>query len=329
MKNKTFLGNSDIEINPLGLGCMGMSEFYGKSDDQESLKILESAFDLGIDYYDTADTYGLGHNERLLSSFIKNKRNKIKVGSKFGIVREQGQYERTIDNSPQYIKLALEKSLKNLNTDYLDLYFVHRFDQNANLEETMLALKKLKDEGKILSVGVSELSAKSLKIAHQICPIDVVQTEYSLMTRDVEEEILPLCKTLGISFMAYSPLGRGLLTGGIPSRDKLASDDLRLHLPRFQTQSMIENEKLIHVLADMALKYKCTSGQLAMAWLLSQYEKMILIPGTRKESRLKENFECQNVKIDKNDINVLSETFKNGQIAGDRYLSSGMMGINV
>ena len=329
MKNNVFLGNSKIEINPLGLGCMGMSEFYGKSDDQQSLKILESAFDLGIDYYDTADTYGLGHNEKLLSTFIKNKRHELKVGSKFGIVREPGQYERGINNSPKYIQQALEKSLKNLNTDYLDLYFVHRFDQHADLEKTMLCLKQLKDEGKILSIGVSELSANSLKIANEICPIDVLQTEYSLMTRDVEDEILPLCKALGISFMAYSPLGRGLLTGGITNRESLASDDFRLNLPRFQTNNMQKNEKLIQMLANIASKYQCTSGQLAMAWLLAQYEKMILIPGTRNLSRLKENFASQHIKINSDDINLLSETFKSGIIKGDRYLDSGMKGINV
>lgn len=329
MSQKTLLGTSGISVNSIGLGCMGMSDFYGNSNDLESLQVLEKALEIGIDYYDTADTYGFGRNEQLLSNFIKNKRNRIKIGTKFGIVREEGKYERSINNNPAYIKSSLEKSLKNLGTDYIDIYFVHRFDINANLTDTMQTLLKLKEEGKILTVGVSELSPESIEIAHKICPIDVLQTEYSLMTRDIEAKILPLCKKLGITFMAYSPLSRGLLSGNIESKNDFDTNDLRRQLPRFSDDSFKQNAKLIKVLQLMSEKYKCTQSQISMAWLLAQYDKMILIPGTRKISRLIENYNTKNVNLEETDLKLLSNTFKPIDVAGERYTDGGMIGINV
>lgn len=317
------------DLNPVGLGCMGMSEFYGESDEENSRAVLSEAVAMGVNYFDTADTYGHGHNERLVGSSLRDVREDVLIGTKFGIVREVGKYERTIDNSPDYIRRALEASLERLGTGYVDVYFVHRMDPEASLSATMETLGALKEEGLIRAIGLSEVSALTLRRAHEIVPVDVLQTEYSLMTRDVEASILPACQELGVRFMSYSPMGRGLLTGLFRGKEDFKEGDFRVHLPRFAQDNLSHNRDLLVPLQEVAERHDATLGQVCLAWLLSKDKNMIVIPGTRSVKRLQENVGARSLRLSERSIRELDSVFSPERIAGARYTEAGMRGVNV
>jgi len=321
------LGFSGLEISQIGLGCMGMSEFYGPTDDTMSLATLERAAELGITFFDTADTYGFGHNETLLGSFLKG-RTGLKVATKFGIVRQPGKYERRVDNSPDYIAQACDASMTRLGVDAIDLYYAHRLNHAYPLEETIAAMAALVKAGKVRSIGLCEVSAATLRRAHAVHPISAVQSEYSLWTRDPEAEILPVCRELGIAFVAYSPLGRGMLTGAITSSTRLAENDFRNISPRFQGANMAANLRLVEKVRALAAEKRCTSGQLALAWLLHQGNDIIPIPGSKRIRYLDENAGASDVELSSADLATIAAACPPGIAAGERYPEEGMKGLN-
>ncbi|MCC3306198.1 aldo/keto reductase [Sneathiella sp. HT1-7] len=325
---KRILGNSNIEISALGLGCMGMSEFYGPADDEQSLNTLEHAFDIGITLYDSADTYGVGHNEELLGRFAQGKRDKIVLATKCGIVRQKGKYERRIDSSPDYIKSACEASLKRLGTDFIDLFYLHRLNPEVQIEESVGALADLMAEGKITSYGLCEVSEKTLRRAHTVLPVAALQTEYSLWSREPENLILDVCREQNTAFVAYSPLGRGFLTGKLTSKNDLAEGDFRASNPRFQDENLSHNVTLLNAVEEIANIHDCTTGQVALAWLLSQGPDIIPIPGTRRIKYLDENAGSVNVNLSPSDLATLDKVFNKEAISGNRYTDEGMKGIN-
>jgi aryl-alcohol dehydrogenase-like predicted oxidoreductase len=335
MLQQQSLPHAAYTVSALGLGCMGMSEFYGSSDDAESLQTLTAALDLGVTFFDTSDTYGIGHNEELIGRFLKTiDRKKIQLATKFGIVRQKGVYDRRIDNSPAYIRSACDASLQRLGIDHIDLYYVHRFDTTQKIEDVVATLAALKKEGKIGAVGLSEVSAATLRRAAAVHPIAALQSEYSLWTRDVENEILPACRELGTAFVAYSPLGRGVLTGALTKLDGLAADDFRRQSPRFADGNLDRNLKLIEPVAKLATDKGCTEGQIALAWLLAQSaadqrSPVVPIPGTRRIKYLKENVAAATVKLTPADLKLLDEALPRGAAIGERYAPAGMKGVNV
>ncbi|RFB78517.1 aldo/keto reductase [Methylovirgula sp. 4M-Z18] len=326
MRNRV-LGSSGIAVAEIGLGCMGMSEFYGPSDEAESLATLNRAHHLGVTFYDTAETYGSGHNESLVGRFLKEHRD-VKIATKFGIVRTPGTYERRIDNSPDYIARACEGSLQRLGVETIDVYYAHRVNPAQPIEETVGAMARLVEQGKVRGLGLSEVSAATLRRAHAVHPISAVQTEYSLWTRDVEAEILPTCRELGIAFVPYSPLGRGMLTGAITSTDKLADSDFRRRSPRFQGDNFEANLRLVETVKKLAAAKGCTPGQIALAWLLAQGDDIIPIPGTRRIKYLEENVAAADVALSPNDLTDINAMLPAGAAAGARYPEAGMTGIN-
>ena len=293
----TQLGTSSLRINRLGLGCMGMSEFYGESDEQQSIETLHSAIDLGVNFFDTADMYGVGHNEELIGRAFAGKWNEVVLATKFGIVRDEKGGFPGIDCSPDYIKKACEASLKRLNTEVIDLYYAHRVDPNVPIEETVGAMKNLVDTGKVRYIGLSEASSEDLQKASREATITALQTEYSMWSRDVEEDILATCRELNIAFVAYSPLGRGFLTGAITSRDSLEKGDFRLNGPRFQEDTLEQNKAFLQLIESIAKEKGITSAQVALGWVLNQGDDIFPIPGTRKISRLKENLASLEIKF--------------------------------
>jgi len=286
---KFQLGKSDLNISRLGLGCMGMSEFYGSSDEKESIETLHGAIDLGLNFFDSADMYGSGRNEELIGRAFKGKRDKVVLATKFGFLRDADGGWKGLDCSPAYIKTACEASLKRLNTDVIDLYYAHRIDPNVPIEDTVGAMKDLVDAGKVRYIGLSEASSEELQRASKVHPITALQTEYSLWSRDVETDILATCRDLGVGFVPYSPLGRGFLTGKIQSRESLEADDYRLASPRFQAEALEDNKKFLTLVERISAEKGITPAQVALAWVLHQGETIFPIPGTRKISRLKEN----------------------------------------
>lgn len=335
MLQQQSLPHAAYTVSALGLGCMGMSEFYGSSDDTESLRTLTAALDLGVTFFDTSDTYGIGHNEELIGRFLKTiDRKKIQLATKFGIVRQKGVYDRRIDNSPAYIRSACDASLRRLGIDHIDLYYVHRFDTTQKIEDVVATLAALKKEGKIGAIGLSEVSAATLRRAAAVHPIAALQSEYSLWTRDVESEILPTCRELGTAFVAYSPLGRGVLTGALTKLDGLAADDFRRQSPRFADGNLDRNLKLIEPVAKLATDKGCTPGQIALAWLLAQSAAdhrapVVPIPGTRRIKYLKENVEAATVTLTPADLKLLDSALPRGAAIGERYTPAGMKGVNV
>jgi aryl-alcohol dehydrogenase-like predicted oxidoreductase len=307
---------------------MGMSEFYGPKDDNESMKVLEKAVELGIDFFDTADTYGLSHNEALLGRFIASHRPKIKVATKFGIVRKAGEYKRTINNSPEYARQACESSLIRLGVEQIDLFYVHRLDETQPIEETMFGLTKLVEQGKIARIGLCEVSAGTLRRAHAVHPITALQTEYSLWTRDVEQEILPVCDELGIGFVPYSPLGRGFLTGRYQKQSDFLDGDFRKYLPRFSEEAIGNNILIADAVAKMATEKGCTPAQLSLAWLLSKGTNIVPIPGTKREKYLVENAASASIMLTKEEQQKLESATNKISIVGDRYTAEGMKGVN-
>ncbi|QQE13893.1 aldo/keto reductase [Planctomycetota bacterium] len=326
----TTLGKSGLNVSAIGFGCMGLSEFYGPtSDESHSLSVLEHALSHGINFYDTADMYGSGHNERLLAKFMKNKREQIILATKCAIVRKPGAYTREINNSPEYIRQACDASLKRLETDCIDLYYIHRFTGQTVIEEVMQALIDLQTQGKIKHIGLSEVSSETLKKACAIAPVAALQTEYSLSTRDVETGILQTCDKLGIGFVSYSPLGRGLLTGQITSLNDLDEKDFRRIGPRFSEKNLQQNLKRLDTLKEIAAIKNCTLSTLAIAWLLHRPTSIIPIPGTKRIKYLDQNIHATQIQLTADEIKTLDDSFPIGFFSGGRYPEAGMIGINV
>ncbi|MGJ8514517.1 aldo/keto reductase [Carnimonas bestiolae] len=319
---------ADLEVSAIGLGCMGMSEFYGPTDDDESLRVLSRAADMGIDFFDTADTYGPHHNEELIGKFIRQSGANIKVATKFGIVRKPREYTREINNSTSYVRQSCEGSLRRLGIEQIDLYYVHRVDLNHPIEETMETLVGLIREGKIARIGLCEVSEETLRRAHAVHPITAVQTEYSLWSRGVEDNVLPACRELGIGFVPYSPLGRGFLTGRFQVDEEFEGDDFRASLPRFAQGVIGTNRRIADVIATMAHEKNCTSAQLALAWLLAQGDYIVPIPGTKRLKYLEENVLASEIILSKDECGVLEMAIKQLPIIGERYTPEGMKGVN-
>lgn len=328
------LGETNEKLSAIGLGCMGMSFAYGKPDERESLKTLEHALDLGINFWDTADVYGQGHNETLIGKVLRTKRDKVFLASKFGFRYEDGfdqndmkTYKTYFDGRPEYVRMACDASLKRLGVETIDLYYSHRVDPNIPIEETVGAMSDLIKQGKVRYLGLSEASAESLKKAHAIHPIRALQSEYSLFTRDIEKEVLPVCRELGITLVPYSPLGRGMLTGTINEVPK-AADDFRTTLPRFQAETFEHNKKLVDKLEEIAKRKNCTPAQLALAWLLHQGEDIIPIPGTKKIKYLEENAAAVAVKLTADELKVITALSDEIKVMGARYTDPGMRLVN-
>jgi aryl-alcohol dehydrogenase-like predicted oxidoreductase len=322
------LGSSSIAVSALGLGCMGMSEFYGPSDDAQSLATLERALDLGVTFLDTADMYGSGHNERLLGQFLAGRRDRVVLATKFGIVREPGQYARRVDTSPAYVRAACDASLKRLGVEVIDLYYAHRINREIPIEDTVGAMADLVRSGKVRALGLSEVSAATLTRAHAVHPIAAVQSEYSLWSRDPEAEVLPACRRLGVSFVAYSPLGRGFLTGAIGGTEQLAATDFRRLSPRFQAENMAANLRLVDAVKAVATDLGATPAQVALAWLLHRGPDIVPIPGTRRIARLEENVAAAALALPADSVARLEALLPPGAAQGERYPAEGMKGVN-
>ncbi|WP_303722769.1 aldo/keto reductase [Malonomonas rubra] len=315
-----MLGNSTLQVGRIGFGCMGMSEFYGGTRDEAShIKILHAAIDLGINLFDTADMYGVGHNEELVSKAFSDRWEKVTVATKFGVQRGTNGEWLGICGRPEYVKDACEKSLKRLGLETIDLYYQHRPDPDVPVEESVGAMKELVEEGKVRFIGLSEFSAEQIRAAHAVHPITALQTEYSLWTRDVEEEgILDTCRDLGIAFVAYSPLGRGFLTGAIPNRETLDANDWRRDNPRFSDEALAENTRFLELIRDIAAQKGATKAQVVLAWLLAQGEDIFPIPGTRRLERLKENLGAWTVQFTAEELAEIRSQLPI-ETAGSRY----------
>ena len=314
----------------LGLGCMGMSEFYGDTDDAASLNTLERALALGVTHFDSADTYGLGHNESLLGRFVAqggaSRRQQVVLATKFGIVRAAGRYERRIDNSPAYIRDACEASLRRLGVERIDLYYCHRRDPAVPIEDVVGAMGELVRSGKVGAIGLSEVSPETLRRAHAVFPVAAVQSEYSLWSREPEMDMLATCAELGTAFVAYSPLGRAFLTGAL-DMSQLADNDFRKNNPRFVGEAQARNQQLVKSLADFAAQRGHSSSQVALAWLLNKHPHVIPIPGTRRISYLESNVGAADIALSPAEIAQLDTLFDPREVAGARYPEAGMVGI--
>lgn len=321
------LGNSEEKLSAIGLGCMGMSHAYGSLDNEESMATLHKALDLGINFWDTADMYGNGLNEELLSNVLVPNRDKVFIATKFGFRwRENGT--NYFDGSPDYMKTAVEKSLKRLKTDTIDLYYAHRIDPNVPVEDMVGAMAGLVKEGKVRYLGLSEASPASIRKAHAVHPISALQSEYSILTRDVEKEILATVRELGISLVPYSPLARGLVTATVTDLNQLAENDFRRTLPRFNGNNWSDNQKLAEGFAALANDKNCKPSQLAIAWVLSQGEDIIPIPGTKKRQYLEENAGAIDVKLNAEDLAAIEELLIKYPVKGERYSEGALKMVN-
>ena len=323
------LGRDGLTVSALGLGCMGMSEFYGARDENESIAAIHRALELGITVLDTADIYGPFTNEELVGRAIRGKRNQVVLATKFGIVRDPANpLARGINGRPEYVRNCCEASLKRLGTDYIDLYYQHRVDRNTPIEETVGAMAELGKAGKIRHIGLSEAGAQTLRRASKVHPIAALQTEYSLWSRDPEDGILATCRELGIGFVAYSPLGRGLLAGRFKSFDDLPQDDQRRNWPRFQGDNFQKNLDLVKKVEEIAQEKRCTPSQLALAWVLAQGEDIVPIPGTKRRKYIEENAGALEVQLSPQDLVRIEEVFPHGVAAGSRYPEQMMNLVN-
>ncbi|AHV98579.1 aldo/keto reductase [Paenibacillus sabinae] len=325
---KRELGKSGLEVSALGLGCMGMSEFYGSLDEEESIRTIHRAIELGGTFLDTADMYGVGRNEELVGRAIKGQRNNVILATKFGNVRAADGTPLGINGRPEYVKQACDASLRRLGVDHIDLYYQHRVDPNTPIEETVGAMADLVQAGKVRYLGLSEASPRTIDKAHAVHPIAALQTEYSLWSREVEDEILPFCREKGIGFVAYSPLGRGFLTGQIKSFDDLEENDYRRFAPRFQGDNFRKNLDLVDRIHEIAKEKSCSSSQLALAWLLSQGDDIVPIPGTKRRSYLEENIGALDITLDEDDLRRIEEAAPQGAAAGFRYPEASMKTID-
>ena len=322
------LGTQGLTVSELGLGCMGMSEFYGSGDEAESVATIHRALTLGVNFLDTADMYGPFTNEELVGRAIKGRRDEVVLATKFGNERRADGSRVGINGTPEYVHKACDASLKRLGVEHIDLYYQHRVDPNVPVEETVGAMKELVEAGKVRFLGLSEAAPETIRRAHQVHPISALQTEYSLWSRDPETEILPTVRELGIGFVPYSPLGRGFLTGQITSPGDFAEDDFRRSSPRFQGENFERNLELVEQVRTLAGEKGVTPGQLALAWLLHQGDDIVPIPGTKHRSRLEENVEAASVHLNQAELSRLAEIVPVGAAAGERYNEGGMRTLN-
>lgn len=322
------LGNQGLVVSALGLGCMGMSEFYGTADETEAIATIHRALELGVTFLDTADMYGRGANEQLVGKAIKGRREQVVLATKFGIVRSDDMGFRGVNGSPEYVQQACDASLQRLGIDYIDLYYQHRVDPDVPIEETVGAMAELVEQGKVRYLGLSEASIETIRRAHATHPISALQSEYSLWQREPEDEIIPTLRTLGIGFVPYSPLGRGFLSGQITSPDDLAADDFRKYLPRFQGDNFYKNLQLVERVQEIAGEKGVTPGQLALAWLLAQGEDIVPIPGTKRRVYLEENIAAVEIKLSGEELQRIDEVSPKGVAVGERYPASSMSTLN-
>jgi aryl-alcohol dehydrogenase-like predicted oxidoreductase len=316
---KRTLGSEGLEVSALGLGCMGMSEFYGTADEDEAVATIHRALELGIFFLDTADMYGPFTNEKLVGRAIAGRRDDVVLATKFGNERSEGGGFLGVNGKPEYVRAACDASLRRLGVDHIDLYYQHRVDKTVPIEETVGAMKELVEQGKVRHLGLSEASPETIRRAHAVHPISALQTEYSLWTRDPEEAVLPTVRELGIGFVAYSPLGRGFLSGAITKPADLAEDDFRRHNPRFQGENFGKNLELVERVREIAEEKGATPGQLALAWLLHQGEDIVPIPGTKRVSYLEENAAATEIELSADDLARIDEAAPLGGTAGERY----------
>jgi aryl-alcohol dehydrogenase-like predicted oxidoreductase len=328
--NKRTLGPDGPEVSEIGLGCMGMSAFYGTSDEQESVSTIHRALDLGCNFLDTSDMYGPHTNERLVGRAIKGRRDEVFLATKFGIKLEHGPDgipRRSIDGRPEYVREACEGSLQRLGVEHIDLYYQHRVDPNTPIEETVGAMAELVAEGKVRHLGLSEASAETIRRASAVHRITALQSEYSLWTRDVEPEILPTLNELGIALVAYSPLGRGFLSGRFSSPEELDEGDFRRYAPRFSGENLDRNKELVARVNELAAEKGVKPGQLALAWVLHRGEHIVPIPGTKRVSYLEENLAAAEVQLSEEDVQRIADTVP--AAAGERYDEAGMRSVNL
>ena len=323
------LGSTKLTVSALGLGCMGMSEFYGPGDDAESIATIHRALDLGVTFLDTADMYGSGRNEELVGRAIAGRRDEVVLATKFGIVRSDDPRARGVDSSGAYAKQAVEASLKRLGVDHIDLYYMHRRNPDVPIEDTVGGLAELVAEGKIRHIGLSEVSADTLRAACAVHPITALQSEWSLFTRAIETEIVPAARALGVGIVPYSPVGRGFLTGAYASVDHLAADDFRRHQPRFQGDNLEANLRLVARVREIAADVGCSPVQLALAWLLHQGEDVVPIPGTKRVAYVEENAAAAGISLTEGQLAALHEALPVGAVAGDRYPAESMGSIEL